>query len=153
MKKNIQNHLGISIHMPHTWHDGKQYLGQRDTVISIHMPHTWHDVNTFAFYSAIRKFQSTCHIRGMTITEFFDHLGRVISIHMPHTWHDPTLVCPFFNFIISIHMPHTWHDVCLQPCRARFRISIHMPHTWHDGLPLRLCALRPNFNPHATYVA
>ena len=37
--------LTISIHMPHTWHDGVE--GQCLVVIdiSIHMPHTWHDGN------------------------------------------------------------------------------------------------------------
>ena len=33
----------ISIHMPHTWHDGIQISLALDDPISIHMPHTWHD--------------------------------------------------------------------------------------------------------------
>ena len=34
---------GISIHMPHTWHDPVVQIPLVILVISIHMPHTWHD--------------------------------------------------------------------------------------------------------------
>ena len=33
-------------------------------------------------------FQSTCHIRGMTIAPEIGSMRLKISIHMPHTWHD-----------------------------------------------------------------
>ena len=62
-------------------------IGSMRLKISIHMPHTWHDV--FARYiSAAALFQSTCHIRGMTIEKYDLALACIISIHMPHTWHD-----------------------------------------------------------------
>ena len=34
------------------------------------------------------KFQSTCHIRGMTLSYAGLSFALAISIHMPHTWHD-----------------------------------------------------------------
>ena len=37
-----------------------------DYIISIHMPHTWHDVSPTVSPAQAKKFQSTCHIRGMT---------------------------------------------------------------------------------------
>ena len=56
--------------------------------ISIHMPHTWHDGAGRVWSRCHRPFQSTCHIRGMTpdVQEAIDTVQ--ISIHMPHTWHD-----------------------------------------------------------------
>ena len=57
--------VGISIHMPHTWHDEEPVYMVYHWYISIHMPHTWHDL-------FLRL-----------------PLGKPsISIHMPHTWHD-----------------------------------------------------------------
>ena len=101
--------------------------------ISIHMPHTWHDTVEKLTNKTTDPFQSTCHIRGMT----FDHIdwerdGR-ISIHMPHTWHDGRFVTrDGKGFNISIHMPHTWHDPFHASQWRLVQISIHMPHTWHD---------------------
>ena len=58
---------GISIHMPHTWHDKTQMVQVWEFIyISIHMPHTWHD-----------DWKTSNPEDGN------------ISIHMPHTWHDP----------------------------------------------------------------
>ena len=56
----------ISIHMPHTWHDVTRPVIIAGLVISIHMPHTWHDITSVAVTAGPKKFQSTCHIRGMT---------------------------------------------------------------------------------------
>ena len=56
--------------------------------ISIHMPHTWHDTVIAAAVVVRAKFQSTCHIRGMTIPHLLSAVLLRISIHMPHTWHD-----------------------------------------------------------------
>ena len=39
----------------------------RPVWISIHMPHTWHDVAEILYPTARSAFQSTCHIRGMTV--------------------------------------------------------------------------------------
>ena len=99
-------------------------------------------------------FQSTCHIRGMT---FFCPAGLVqplISIHMPHTWHDGKTRRVEEMPEISIHMPHTWHDdVRTLREGADFFISIHMPHTWHDAVLRSILWSALYFNPHATYVA
>ena len=59
--------LRISIHMPHTWHDDRLALLLHAIVISIHMPHTWHDNRPAAMQRQKQPFQSTCHIRGMTL--------------------------------------------------------------------------------------
>ena len=56
----------ISIHMPHTWHDWETEMAQAIKQISIHMPHTWHDASMPSSGIQPVKFQSTCHIRGMT---------------------------------------------------------------------------------------
>ena len=56
--------------------------------ISIHMPHTWHDSLGNAFRAKGSVFQSTCHIRGMTLIAAATSDCFNISIHMPHTWHD-----------------------------------------------------------------
>ena len=58
----------ISIHMPHTWHDGIARNSFHPRTISIHMPHTWHDASMPSSGIQPVKFQSTCHIRGMTKT-------------------------------------------------------------------------------------
>ena len=59
----------------------------------------------------LSTFQSTCHIRGMTRRGFPRFGSCVISIHMPHTWHDvPDSRPRSTDTLISIHMPHTWHD-------------------------------------------
>ena len=42
------------------------HIGFRLFDISIHMPHTWHDVSPTVSPAQAKKFQSTCHIRGMT---------------------------------------------------------------------------------------
>ena len=59
-------HGGISIHMPHTWHDGPSLFASVSGSISIHMPHTWHDRKAVPVPPSVPIFQSTCHIRGMT---------------------------------------------------------------------------------------
>ena len=65
----------------------------------------------FWSYPADKPFQSTCHIRGMTIIARIDKIRRRISIHMPHTWHDAICMVGMSGRLsISIHMPHTWHD-------------------------------------------
>ena len=56
----------ISIHMPHTWHDDWRKERAEVGEISIHMPHTWHDLEGENILDPDYKFQSTCHIRGMT---------------------------------------------------------------------------------------
>ncbi len=57
------------------------------------------------------RFQSTCHIRGMTLREARQIQDSRISIHMPHTWHDAICMVGMSGRLsISIHMPHTWHD-------------------------------------------
>ena len=144
--------------------------------ISIHMPHTWHDTDTRCRSCTRKTFQSTCHIRGMTIRCRVLRAGKIISIHMPHTWHDHQQHALFVVGGISIHMPHTWHDSAALPVCSPTAISIHMPHTWHDRRCARRGRSRPSisihmphtwhdqnqsrflppafyFNPHATYVA
>ena len=60
--------LGISIHMPHTWHDVACAVSIWAAIsISIHMPHTWHDTDGITSAALMLSFQSTCHIRGMTV--------------------------------------------------------------------------------------
>ena len=113
-------------------------------------------MTVFARYiSAAALFQSTCHIRGMTGCPPDGSCTSHISIHMPHTWHDDCRNSLNNGIDISIHMPHTWHD-CLHGLKFRLliAISIHMPHTWHDAIA-RVCASPCciYFNPHATYVA
>ena len=144
--------------------------------ISIHMPHTWHDGRTRTATSDAAGFQSTCHIRGMTYGIDVIEDYRNISIHMPHTWHDcPSCAC-CCGRSISIHMPHTWHDLVTKEDVPHTLISIHMPHTWHDSIRPAARSLRDlfqstchirgmtfptrradrhldYFNPHATYVA
>ena len=56
--------------------------------ISIHMPHTWHDPRPLRSRPVSPIFQSTCHIRGMTPDDSHRFTKGAISIHMPHTWHD-----------------------------------------------------------------
>ncbi len=80
--------ISISIHMPHTWHDVRQICISVGDGISIHMPHTWHDVQQLKSENTQLKFQSTCHIRGMTKKHIDAWHAGSISIHMPHTWHD-----------------------------------------------------------------
>ena len=63
-------------------------LDERQVGISIHMPHTWHDPIAAVLTAKATIFQSTCHIRGMTVGQCCFLLLRFISIHMPHTWHD-----------------------------------------------------------------
>ena len=121
--------------------------------ISIHMPHTWHDVRRSLSPCISRKFQSTCHIRGMTTDQGFMRVLFVISIHMPHTWHDGCELARRPYAFISIHMPHTWHDNEGGIYDDTAYISIHMPHTWHDGSSRVVRFSSSNFNPHATYVA
>ena len=82
------SHLRISIHMPHTWHDITPGTPQQPVIISIHMPHTWHDTLSSFTTSMVSLFQSTCHIRGMTVWTLRIFADKHISIHMPHTWHD-----------------------------------------------------------------
>ena len=123
-------------------------------IISIHMPHTWHDGATRTYAATEAVFQSTCHIRGMTSLPGLRSYTTKISIHMPHTWHDGSPCGPRRLHAISIHMPHTWHDgrqVCT--LRHQFDISIHMPHTWHDHIDTKKAPRLIDFNPHATYVA
>ena len=79
------------------------------------------------------RFQSTCHIRGMTLAKTIEDYIRNISIHMPHTWHDALKDLEARGVVISIHMPHTWHDVVRGQQNTLVLISIHMPHTWHDN--------------------
>ena len=38
-----RRYIGISIHMPHAWHDVEFGAVDAHGVISIHMPHAWHD--------------------------------------------------------------------------------------------------------------
>ena len=59
----------ISIHMPHTWHDLPPLLQPDGPFISIHMPHTWHDTMYTGSSNSTFPFQSTCHIRGMTLSD------------------------------------------------------------------------------------
>ena len=81
--------IEISIHMPHTWHDApKPDYVPRGEFISIHMPHTWHDALPVRLLLPDWLFQSTCHIRGMTLYCAVLTACCQISIHMPHTWHD-----------------------------------------------------------------
>ena len=83
----------------------------------------------------LSTFQSTCHIRGMTANRAIMQGDAKISIHMPHTWHDLACFHVVPLVLISIHMPHTWHDVPdSRPRSTDTLISIHMPHTWHDFL-------------------
>ena len=175
--RKIRSSADISIHMPHTWHDYAAWADAVRKIISIHMPHTWHDlpsssvVHPFRFISIHMPhtwhdrimqnvtfvpfgFQSTCHIRGMTVFMHSQMQMRTISIHMPHTWHDLLATRQNGVIIISIHMPHTWHDVFFCPAALiQALISIHMPHTWHDRYLLQYRTDCDNFNPHATYVA
>ena len=184
--------------MPHTWHDARLVEKTHYSFISIHMPHTWHDptlecfslwlanFNPHATYvawlsippntSSMILFQSTCHIRGMTLRghsrsapghHFNPHATYVawpppvrqirqamtISIHMPHTWHDGICKIHFRSRFISIHMPHTWHDRA--SVRARLRSGYFNPHATYVAWPSgRACTVYAvNFNPHATYVA
>ena len=78
------------------------------------------------------RFQSTCHIRGMT--RRFGSLCKLL--------------------LISIHMPHTWHDFCI--CGRR-RVTVRFQSTCHiRGMTAgyeRRCTAYAYFNPHATYVA
>ena len=67
-------HTGMLLHIRHR--------------ISIHMPHTWHDVPATLVDILEISFQSTCHIRGMTVAGGRYARKLTISIHMPHTWHD-----------------------------------------------------------------
>ena len=73
--------LGISIHMPHTWHDDTVISALSMQPISIHMPHTWHDLHY--------------HV---------NQPPHLISIHMPHTWHD--VLSSSRKFLISYFNPH-----------------------------------------------
>ena len=102
-------------------------------------------------------FQSTCHIRGMTISALADQQSFYISIHMPHTWHD-ALRSGFravpAEFQSTCHIRGMTHrhpvgdgtgqfqSTChirgmtsgKRGCWLVLTISIHMPHTWHDVL-------------------
>ena len=60
-------------------------------MISIHLPHTWHDNRACGAKTHHNRFQSTCHIRGMTTKKVKKFTVGNISIHMPHTWHDTIL--------------------------------------------------------------
>ena len=73
------------------------------------MPHTWHDSGTTQTRRA-RAFQSTCHIRGMTIPEGFRPQHGIFQS-----------TCHIRGMTLS-----------LQASAAAYQISIHMPHTWHD---------------------
>ena len=66
----------ISIHMPHTWHDDWRKERAEVGEISIHMPHTWHDLEGENILDPDYKFQSTCHIRGMTAFSRTRSTGR-----------------------------------------------------------------------------
>ena len=144
--------------------------------ISIHMPHTWHDTCCRTYAQTVR-FQSTCHIRGMTHRLLAPADKHLISIHMPHTWHDSTgsdLNAQLDQFQSTCHIrgmtsmpsiskrPILFQSTChirgMTPertprKRADAGISIHMPHTWHDARPCRRRRAGRNCNPHATYVA
>ena len=104
----------ISIHMPHTWHDSSQRLSCNPSRISIHMPHTWHDTKIRVVTPHWVQFQSTCHIRGMTLI----------------TWN---VSPPLMSFQSTCHIRGMTN--VNRVCIDRNAISIHMPHTWHDGRP------------------
>ena len=126
------------------------------TGISIHMPHTWHDRSGHPQGVRQGGFQSTCHIRGMTPAVVPTLSYIVISIHMPHTWHDHGVFLRFllmYPFQSTCHIRgmtcrtrgHSWRQGFQSTCHIRGMtfyarsdgqywrwISIHMPHTWHD---------------------
>ena len=124
--------------MPHTWHDTLQQSLEDAVRISIHMPHTWHDASSTKSARSTKSFQSTCHIRGMTIRTSATRLPRIFqsTCHIRGMTVNATAVAE--RLAISIHMPHTWHDHYgnMEPYDY-YDISIHMPHTWHDALPMR----------------
>ena len=80
----------------------------------------------------LSTFQSTCHIRGMT--------GRILPFRrrprFQSTCHIRGMTANRAimqgDAKISIHMPHTWHDLACFHVVPLVLISIHMPHTWHD---------------------
>ena len=118
------------------------------------MPHTWHDVIIYCLFPFGILFQSTCHIRGMTLVLGLQSASSSISIHMPHTWHDNNsvhLIHPPFVFQSTCHIRGMTYALLL--LHVQPWISIHMPHTWHDIHEWNLLWLYLNFNPHATYVA
>ena len=167
----------ISIHMPHTWHDHYALVNRHSRgCISIHMPHTWHDAPSTSACSSWNRFQSTCHIRGMTRSVSCARARLSISIHMPHTWHDVIVHFQFRQFVISIHMPHTWHDHGRRRrggCITAFQSTCHIRGMTRTAFSCALskqfqstCHIRGmtqrqyhdtpgqrHFNPHATYVA
>ena len=125
---------GISIHMPHTWHDLSIPPNTSSMILFQSTCHIRGMTRTAFSCASSKQFQSTCHIRGMTATYCVTCASKKISIHMPHTWHDVLSGGHVGVKRISIHMPHTWHDSG-HGGRApdRLDISIHMPHTWHDA--------------------
>ena len=56
--------------------------GERQMNISIHMPHTWHDTTHWLTGIQGDAFQSTCHIRGMTLVVV--ETDKVINNFNPH---------------------------------------------------------------------
>ena len=102
---------------------------------------------------APKAFQSTCHIRGMTQrcrtcskACIFQSTCHIRGMTLRTTAGDDAVN-------ISIHMPHTWHDNKLDRRAMDKFISIHMPHTWHDARDRTRSPSPLDFNPHATYVA
>ena len=90
--------------------------------ISIHMPHTWHDTMYYNRCRQTSRFQSTCHIRGMTLTGVI----RLWYMLFQSTCHIRGMTASnrlrYRQTDISIHMPHTWHDCS----PARLRCSSHL---------------------------
>ena len=83
------------------------------------------------------SFQSTCHIRGMTSRGRYHRPPAPISIHMPHTWHDYAAWADAVRKIFqsTCHIRGMTHDEKHPDDVAT--ISIHMPHTWHDHTSFR----------------
>ena len=147
--------IPISIHMPHTWHDTEvPVMLTLVKIISIHMPHTWHDLYIACNAAARRLFQSTCHIRGMTV-DVVRQLNTTRGFQSTCHIRGMTFLRP------SCYASCLFQSTChirgmtlrkLDP-GTKFCISIHMPHTWHDPVRRADRRGRGNFNPHATYVA
>ena len=81
----------------------------------------------------IEAFQSTCPLRGTTISLRRVYAEKWISIHMPLAGHDVIYGIWISEYAISIHMPLAGHDMMGAIYGGDEKISIHMPLAGHDG--------------------
>ena len=145
----------ISIHVPRTGHDAALKQAQVRAEISIHVPRTGHDMLASNGLWALIGFQSTCPVRGTTITtNSLCPSKRDFNPRAPYGARQYNTLVSYMNSlfqstcpvrgttrkayrrracrVISIHVPRTGHDVTRRDTDTPSLISIHVPRTGHD---------------------